>query len=205
MMDVFLKGIGVGFAVAAPVGPIGLLCIKRTLQNGRMAGLCSGLGAATADAIYGVMVAAGFAATGVLVAHAGAMQMFGGGLIVVLGLLSVRTFVSGAQRDAADVAHRTGLLAAFGSTFVLTLSNPMTILAFVGLVAGLSASSSTNVGGAFVLVAGVFLGSLLWWVLLVTGAAQARSYATGATLRWLDLVSGLVLTVWGAWIVWGAV
>ena len=91
-LDVLLRGIVMGFAIAAPVGPIGLLCIRRTLADGRAAGLATGMGAATADAVYGMMVAVGFAATGLLVSYATPMAIGGGALIVWLGAMSLRSF-----------------------------------------------------------------------------------------------------------------
>lgn len=206
MIDVLMKGIGVGIAVAAPVGPIGLLCIKRSLADGRGAGIMSGLGAASADAVYGFMVAAGLAATGLLVSCAAQMELFGGALIAVLGLVSIRAFLRGADKDAkpARTKEARGLFSAFATTFALTISNPMTILAFVALVAGLGASAATHPGAAYVLVAGVFAGSALWWLFLVTVASKARSRITPRATRWLDLVSGTVLVIWGALIAWGA-
>lgn len=206
MIDVLLKGIGVGVAVAAPVGPIGLLCIKRTLADGKAHGIASGLGAASADAVYGFMVAAGFAATGVLVSYAGPMELYGGLLIAILGVLSIRAFLSGSEGDAqpADAKGARGLFPAFVTTFALTISNPMSILAFVALVAGIGASAAASPGSAYVLVLGVFFGSALWWLFLVTAASKASARITPGATRWLDLISGLVLLIWGGWIAWGA-
>lgn len=206
MIEVLLKGVGVGVAVAAPVGPIGLLCIKRTLADGRATGLASGLGAASADAVYGFMVAAGLAATGLLVSYAGPMQIFGGTLIAILGLMSIRAFLKSgdARAKAADAKEVRGMISAYATTFALTISNPMTILAFVALVAGLGASAASSPSAPFILVAGVFFGSALWWLFLVTAAASVRSRITPRATRWLDLLSGIVLLVWGAWITWAA-
>lgn len=197
-MDVFLKGIGVGVAVAAPVGPIGLLCIRRTLANGRGVGLASGLGAASADGVYGLLVATGFAATGVLVGYAGPLRLAGGLLIALLGLLSIRSFLQGKPNAEAPSYHTHGaLVPAFTTTFVLTLSNPMTILAFVGLIAGLGASAAGGNSAPYWLVAGVFCGSALWWLVLVHLTLVARSRITPRVTRWFDVTSGLVLVVWG--------
>lgn len=206
MIDLLIKGIGVGLAVAAPVGPIGLLCIKRTLADGRASGLASGLGAASADAVYGFMVAAGLAATGILISYAEPMKLFGGAMIALLGLLSLRAFLKGAGSVAkpAEAKAANGLIPAFATTFALTISNPMTILAFVALVAGLGASAASSPGAAYILVLGVFLGSTFWWLFLVTAASIARSRITPSATRWLDLISGLVLLIWGIWIAWGA-
>ena len=206
MWEVLLKGIGVGIAVAAPVGPIGLLCVKRTLADGRATGLAAGLGAASADAVYGFMVAAGLTATGLLVTYASPMQIFGGALIMVLGLMSLKAFFtnSGADVKPAEVKSSRGLLSAFVTTFVLTISNPMTILAFVALVAGLGASAASHPLAPYVLVFGVFAGSALWWLFLVSVASTAKSRITPETTRWLDLISGAILLIWGAWIFIGA-
>ncbi len=205
MIEILLKGIGVGFAVAAPVGPIGLLCIRRTLKEGRTSGLASGLGAATADGIYGFMVAAGFAATGLMISYAQPMQLFGGLLIACLGLLSIRAFFK-AKSDTkpADAKEAGSIVSAFATTFALTISNPMTILAFVALVAGLGSAAASHAYAAYILVFGVFAGSALWWIILVTAASLACSRITPATTRWLDLASGTVLLIWGAWITWSA-
>ena len=204
-MEILLKGIGVGFAVAAPVGPIGLLCIRRTLANGRAAGLASGLGAASADALYGILVAAGFAATGVLLNYATPLEIGGGLLIALLGLLSIRGFLKGPASDSAPKYNTHGaIIPAYTTAFVLTLSNPMTILAFVGLVAVLGASASSNPSAPYWLVVVVLIVSALWWFLLVHLELAAKSRITPRVTRWFDLVSGVVLVVWGLWIAGGA-
>ncbi|CUK10339.1 leucine export protein LeuE [Shimia thalassica] len=201
-IDVLLRGIGIGFAIAAPVGPIGLLCIRRTLADGRGAGIATGMGAATADAVYGLLVAVGFAATGVLLRYATPMAFCGGLLIIWLGIGTLRSFfAAGTTRDSqlAVSSHKT-ILRSWATTFVLTLSNPMTILAFVGLVAGLGATTQGTQTGPYWLVLGVFLGSALWWLILVQLALTARTRLTPDVTRWFDLFSGCLLLGWGAWI-----
>jgi threonine/homoserine/homoserine lactone efflux protein len=209
ILDVFLKGVGIGLAIAAPVGPIGLLCIRSTLTDGRAAGLASGLGAATADAVYGFMVATGIAATGLLVAYAGPMVLVGGLFIIGLGAMSIKSFLRSrppsGDADTKSEVRSGGVLGAFATSFVLTISNPMTILAFVGLVAALGASASSHPSAPYLLVLGVFAGSALWWLVLVNAAATAKSRLTPSATRWLDLISGLALVSWGAWIAVGAV
>ncbi len=191
-MSALLSGIAVGFAVAMPVGPIGVLCIKRSLKDGFAFGLATGLGAATADATYGVLVALGLGLSGLLV-YALPLKIGGGLLIVLLGLLGLRSFFTPATK--AEIAPpKGGLLAAWLSTFLLTLTNPMTILAFVGLIAALGTASAA---GAYMLVLGVFLGSLLWWMILVGGVVMLKSRLPIKALRWLDFTSGMVLVAWG--------
>lgn len=201
MIDILLKGIGVGLAVAAPVGPLGLLCIKRTLTQGHAVGLATGLGIATADATYGIMVAAGLAVTGLLVSYATPMQIIGGLLIAWLGTQSLRAFLRpNPAGHAARAAEARNIPAAFASAYALTLSNPMTILAFVALVAGLGASAASSPGAPYILVIGVFTGSALWWLTLTTVTRIIHSKISTQTIRWLDLVSGIVLIAWGLWI-----
>ena len=197
-MDTLLKGIGVGMAVAAPVGPIGILCIRRTLNDGRLMGLATGLGAALADATYGMMVAGGLAATGLLLSYTGILQLGGGMLIAFLGCLSVRVFFSVSRTREVDLNAKTsGWFGAFTTTFLLTLSNPTTILVFVGLVAGLGASSGGGPFAPYWLVFGIFIGSSLWWLFLVHVALIVKNRLAPSIMRWLDLTSGIVLIVWG--------
>ncbi|WP_319824659.1 LysE family transporter [Thalassovita sp.] len=205
MLDVFLKGLGVGLAIAAPVGPIGLLCIRRSLTEGRTAGLATGLGAAAADGTYGLLVAAGFTATGLLTQYAPQMQLFGGVLIAWLGLMTLRGFLKRDRGAAGAAGPAAGSVAgAFGTTYLLTLSNPTTILAFAGMVAGLGAAASGQGNAAYVLVLGVFFGSALWWLFLVHAALWAKSRIATTTLRWLDLFAGSVLMAWGVSLAIGA-
>lgn len=209
MLEVVLKGIGIGFAIAAPVGPIGLLCIRRTLLDGRTAGLATGLGAATADGVYGLTVAAGFAATGILVRYADPLALAGGLLVAFLGLMSLKGFFCGPDtqepKPVGSVGAYRGIVTAWATTFVLTLSNPMTILAFIGMVAALGSATSGNPAAPYWLVIGVFSGSAMWWLLLVQIAHLAGGRMTASATRWLDLASGSILLVWGLWIALGAV
>ena len=204
MIWVLLKGLAVGIAVAAPVGPIGLLCIKRSLDRGWATGVASGLGVAAADASYGLMVAAGLSATGLLLAYATPMQLAGGLLIALLGLRALWTGFTRPPDHAARGGAGGGLPGAFASAYLLTIANPMTILTFAGLVAGLGATAAEQPGAVYVLVAGVFAGSLLWWVFLTSATALARSRLTPGLIRALDLASGGALFLWGLWIAWSA-
>ncbi|CUH63951.1 homoserine/Threonine efflux protein [Thalassovita gelatinovora] len=204
MIDVFLKGLGVGVAIAAPVGPIGLLCIRRSVAQGRAAGLATGFGAAAADGTYGLLVAAGISASGLLTRYSTQMQLFGGVLIACLGLLTLRGFFTARPAEISG-PPATSILGAFGTTYLLTLLNPATVLAFAGMVAGLGAAASGASNAAYWLVIGVFLGSALWWLILVHAALWARARIAQDTLRWLDLIAGAVLTVWGIGLTWGAI
>ncbi|MGG6294766.1 LysE family translocator [Leptolyngbya sp. AN02str] len=201
-MSFFLRGLVIGFSIAAPVGPIGILCIQRTLTHGRWVGLVSGLGAATADAIYGVIAGYGFTLiSAILVGQTLWLRLFGGIFLIYLG---VKTFRSKPAEHSA-VATFDGMVSAYFSTVLLTLSNPATILAFVAVFAGLDLATASDPlrsndaerFTAAVLVLGVFLGSALWWLLLSTGVSLVQSRFNSRRLRWLNRVSGIVLLGFG--------
>lgn len=192
-MEFLLRGIILGFSIAAPVGPIGVLCIRRTLSNGRISGFVSGLGAATADAIYASI--AGFGMTFVssaLVSQQGGLRFVGG---VFLCYLGIKTFVGKPAVDS-DTANEKGLASAYVSTFFLTLTNPLTILSFAAIFAGLGVLNS-NYFSAATLVVGVFLGSLLWWFLLSSGVGLVRSRFDLRAMRWVSWLSGSVIVGFG--------
>jgi threonine/homoserine/homoserine lactone efflux protein len=194
-MIVFLQGLGLGFLIAAPVGPIGILCIRRSLSMGRMAGLLTGLGAATADGLYGCVAAFGLTVlSDLLVSQAFWLRLTGGLFLCYLG---VKTFLAKPAEDAAVVSeHQETSLSLYASTVFLTLTNPMTILMFAGIFAG--SGLAADYGAAALLVTGVFLGSALWWFLLSFGASLFRAKITGSNLRLLNQISGLTLLVFGA-------
>jgi threonine/homoserine/homoserine lactone efflux protein len=203
--SLLLRGLMVGFSIAAPVGPIGVLCIRRTLAEGRAFGFVSGLGAATADAVYGGV--AGFGLTFVssfLVGQQAWFRLVGGAFLCYLGL---RTFLSQPAKDVAST-RTSGLLGAYASTLFLTLTNPMTILSFAAIFAGLGpvlspveGSALGDGGGSYlsaaVLVLGVFLGSALWWLLLSGGAGLFRHKLDLQKLRWVNRISGAVIAAFG--------
>jgi threonine/homoserine/homoserine lactone efflux protein len=190
----FLKGAVIGFSIAAPVGPIGLLCIRRSLAEGRWVGLFTGLGAATADAVYGGVAAFGLTAvSSVLVAYRVWLAFFGG---LFLSYLGIRTFISAPAADGAS-SRRSGFASAYASTFVLTLTNPMTILSFVAIFAGLGLASGADYGAATMLVAGVFAGSAVWWLTLSSGTALLRTRLSGGRMRLVNHLSGAMILAFG--------
>ncbi len=195
MLAHWLKGVLMGFSIAAPVGPIGVLCIRRTLSEGRWMGLFSGLGAATADALYGCV--AGFGLTFVssfLLRQQSVLRGVGGAFLCYLG---VRTLLA-TPADSTASTGGEGLARAYLSTLLLTISNPMTILSFVAVFAGLGmATSGGNYRCAGTLVLGVFTGSALWWLLLSNAVALVRERVTAAALRWVNRFSGLIILGFG--------
>jgi threonine/homoserine/homoserine lactone efflux protein len=196
-MDIgfLLRGLIIGFSIAAPVGPIGVLCIRRTLAEGRMSGLVSGLGAATADAIYGCIAAFGLTfISSILVSQQAWLRLIGGLFLCYLGL---KTFLAKPAQQPAS-ATGTGLIGAYASTFFLTLTNPMTILSFAAVYAGLGAgSASGDYVSAGLLVLGVFFGSSLWWLTLSGGVGLFRARFRPHWLRWVNRISGTIITMFG--------
>ncbi len=193
--DLFLvKGLVIGFSIAAPVGPIGVLCIMRSLAGGRMQGFISGLGAATADAVYGCI--AGFGLTAVanfLIAQQMTFKIIGGLFLCYMGL---STFLSKPALQEVRI-QEDNLLGAYLSVFFLTLTNPMTILSFVAIFAGLGLATTSNYLSAMMLVVGVFLGSALWWFVLSSLANGFKEKLNSNGLQWVNRFSALVLLGFG--------
>jgi len=190
-----LKGLIIGFSIAAPVGPIGVLCIRRTLTEGRASGLVSGIGAATADAIYGCIAGFGVAfISNFLVSQQVWLRLIGGLFLCYLG---PKTWLAKPIEQAA-LPKGNGLIGAYASTFFLTITNPMTIISFAAIFAGLGlASTSRNYISAGGLVLGVFIGSALWWFFLsnLVGLFRARFKTNG--LQWVNRISGVIITGFG--------
>jgi threonine/homoserine/homoserine lactone efflux protein len=196
-----MQGFMVGLAIAAPVGPISVLCIGRTLSGGAGSGMASGLGAATADAIYAGAAAFGLTLVCDFFLH---QQVFiravGGSFLFYLG---IRYFFS---RPTGGIGSARGgtRWANYASTFLLTLANPPTILFFLALFAGLGiAKDSPGGSAAGLLVAGVFIGSSVWWLILSLFVSLFRKKVTMERMRWTNRFSGLILLGFGFWAIWG--
>lgn len=195
-VDYFLRGLIIGFSIAAPVGPIGVLCIRRTITNGLLSGLVSGLGAATADAIYGSIAAFGLAfVSGYLINQQVWLRVIGGLFLCYLG---IRIFLALPVEDLEEAPRGKGLLGDYASTFILTLTNPLTILSFAAIFAGLGlADADLGRFTAVVMVVGVFLGSAAWWLLLSSGTNLFRRRFNRTALLWVNRVSGVIITTFG--------
>jgi|HubBroStandDraft_1064217.scaffolds.fasta_scaffold150924_2 threonine/homoserine/homoserine lactone efflux protein len=194
-----LKGLAIGFSIAAPVGPIGVLCIRRSLRDGMAAGLVSGLGAATADAAYGAVAGFGLTAiSGFLIGQKFWIGLLGGAFLCYLG---VRTFLSRPTEESAP--ERGGsLIAAYASTLFLTLANPATILSFAVIFATFGLGAAIDYPAASSLVLGVFLGSALWWLILSGSVSLVRSRMDSARMRMVNRLSGAVLVAFGVYALW---
>jgi len=200
--SLLMQGVVLGFSIAAPVGPVGVLCIRRTLAYGQMYGLFSGLGAATADAVYGAVAGFGLTAVSLFLLE----QQFwlagvGGLYLLYLGLKTLRAAPALTQNQGEG----KNLADAFLSTFALTLTNPVTILSFAAIFAGLglAAQSANSFWTAATLVFGVFAGSALWWFSLSAGVSLFRAKLSSRHLRWINRASGLVICGFGLVILTG--
>lgn len=190
-----VKALGIGFLIAAPVGPIGLLCMQRTLTSGLRAGLATGLGAATADAIYGAIGAFGFIAlTSSLVSLKTPMSLIGAAFLIWLGSGLFRT-----QTKNTEVKEEIskGLSRAFASSCFLTLMNPVTVLSFLAVYATLMTGMDTSFKNGSLAVVGIFIGSALWWLTLSTLVATIRHRISSSAMRWLSCGSGTLLIGFG--------
>jgi threonine/homoserine/homoserine lactone efflux protein len=191
----FIKGFIIGFSIAAPVGPIGILCIQRTLARGNVQGLVTGLGAATADAIYGFIAAFGLTfISNFLVEQSIWFRLIGGLFLCYLG---IKAFLSEPQNQVISVTNRN-TLSSYGTTFFLTLTNPMTILFFAGVFAGLGmVSESIQYTSAGLMVIGVFIGSGAWWLILSGTTSILRNKMNARKLSWINKISGFVILAFG--------
>lgn len=189
-LSFFFKGLTLGFAVAAPVGPIGLLCIRRSLALGQRHGFVTGLGAATADALYGVIAGFGLTAvSSVLVAQQNWTRLIGG---LFLAYLGVKTAFSKASSNSEEKkVEKSNLAGSYFSSLFLTVTNPMTILSFVAAFSGLGLTSAVgNYLAACSLVFGVFAGSATWWLFLSSVSGRFRSSISPIALTWINRLSG---------------
>ena len=196
LLAFLLKGVAVGIIIAVPAGPVGIICIRRTILHGRIAGFVSGLGAASADAVFGII--AGFGLTFVsdlLLGFQSWLRLGGAAFLLYIGISALRAdplHGSQQQRDPED------LLADYASTFVLTITNPITILAFLAIFAGIGFNGpEATLERAAILVLGVLLGSLLWWAALAGGAGMLRLSFERRHLLWINRGSGGILVVSG--------
>ncbi|HET9733793.1 MAG TPA: LysE family transporter [Burkholderiales bacterium] len=196
MTLLFLKGLAFGFVLAATVGPMWVLCLRRTLAYGAAAGFASGMGIAVADGLYGAVAAFGLTAvSGFLLRHGVWIGLAGAAFLFYLGLktlLARPALVEGTPAPAS-------LAAAFATTLALTLANPPTILAFAAIFAGLGLVASADYAAAALLALAVFLGSAAWWVILAAGAGALREKMGPRLLRGINIVSGITILGFALW------
>lgn len=200
-MDIilFLKGLVIGFVIAAPLGPIGILCARRTLTHGRKAGFLSGMGASSADVLYGFIAAFGLTfISDFLLSYQFWLRLAGGAILCFIG---IKTFMEKPERkDITSILRKEKRQAGmYTSTFFLALTNPMTIFSLAIVFAGFGiAGTRGNVLSAAVLILGVFLGSVLWWLFIVGVLSVFKRRFLRHELQWINRVAGLIITGSGA-------
>lgn len=191
-VNLFFRGFLIGLSIAAPVGPIGVLCIRRTLAEGRLKGLLSGLGAASADMIYGAIAAFGLdAVTQTLAGLTTPLKIAGGIFLIYLGLKTFREKPGEVGNQIASGSYAGAYL----STFLLTLANPMTIFSFLAIFAGTALGSSTP--SPMMIVFGVFCGSAAWWLTLSQGIGLIRSRLDMKFMTWINRIAGGIIITFG--------
>jgi threonine/homoserine/homoserine lactone efflux protein len=190
-----IGGVLVGLSIAAPIGPIGILCIRRTLVRGRLSGLVSGLGAATADGLYGIIAVFGLTVVSqVIIRQMFLLRIIGGVVLIVLG---IRIFFSKLPEKSA--ASDTGnLIHDYWTTLFLTLTNPLTILSFAAIFAvfGIGSSHGDTLSSSLIVI-GVIAGSAIWWILLTTIIAGLQSGINDPALVLVNRVSGTLIAAFG--------
>ncbi|TMD17512.1 MAG: LysE family translocator [Chloroflexi bacterium] len=192
MFSLLLRGFALGFAIAASPGPIFFLCVRRTLTQGRLTGLLSGFGVATADGFYAAIATFGVAAlTAAFVAGRRPLAVLGGAVLVLLGARILMERRQAAQSAAAPTGR--GLVWAYLSTLGLTITNPATIVSFAALAATLGLGTGGSLVRPALVVVGVLLGSAVWWCVLVIAASVLRTRLTPGVVGWISTVSGLAI------------
>jgi len=196
LLVLLVKGVLVGLVIAVPVGPVGVLCIRRTILHGRLAGFASGFGAATADAIFGIIAGYGLTfVSDLLLDYRDWLRIAGAAFLLIIG---VKAFIADPHDNGNGQHDAESLIADYVSTFALTITNPITILAFLAIFAGIGfTGNDATLGHAAILVLGVWLGSLLWWAGLTLGSGWLRLSVDRQQLAWISRGSGGILLLSG--------
>jgi threonine/homoserine/homoserine lactone efflux protein len=190
-----LKGLIIGFAMAIPIGPVGVLCIRKTLAEGHARGMFIGLGAATADSLYASMAAFGLTfISDAVTSNQFWVSLGGGSLLFYLG---IRTFRSKKKKSIVLTSNK-GLARSYASAFFLALTNPVTIFAFVAVFAAFGLGKNMNIVSASIIVFGVFTGSYLWFLTLSYIATHFRKKIDSGGLVWVNRIAGILIIVSGA-------
>lgn len=197
---ILLKGLILGITIAAPIGPIGFLCIERTLCKGRSSGFYTGLGAATVDSLYGALAAFGLKIiTAFMTEHTILLKLIGSIFLIYLGMKAfINPIAIPTGETESKITASKDFIKDFLSSFFLTLTNPMTILMFTAVFAGAGITSYDNTYSAAVLVAGLFAGSLIWWLILSNLTYYMGSKLDDKTIKFISCSSGVLLIIMGA-------
>jgi len=187
-----VQGVIIGFSMAVPVGPVGILCIRKTLAEGHARGLIIGMGAATGDALYASLAAFGLTfISDSIAANQFWFRLIGGGVLLFLG---VRTFYA-RPKDPKIHLESTGILRSYIYAFLLVITNPVTVFAFIAVFAAFGLGHAMNIFSASLLVVGVFTGSGLWFLTLSYIATQFRDKLDKDGFRWVNRIAGILILI----------
>lgn len=199
MLELWLKGLLLGLSIAMPLDPIGVLCIRRSLSGGFGSGFCTGIGTATADAVYAIMAAIGFSAlSSLLLSLQGWLQGIGGLFLLYLARETFRSQPPRPTLSSESLPHFRAAISSFG----LTLTNPLTILSFAALLAGVGVGGNGELASSLSFVCGIFFGSLLWWIFLSAAASRARNLLTPTSLKIVQYAAALIIGAFGIAALW---
>lgn len=191
----FVKGALIGFIMAVPLGPIGILCIRKTLAEGRLRGLVVGFGAATADLLYSSVAAFGLTIiSDLIISQRIWIRLLGGGFLLFLG---VRTFGKQPADPKKFQIYSSSIIRSYLSTVFLTLTNPLAVFAFITILAALGLGNGLSYFSASFLVAGIFVGSFLWFTLLNSGVVLFRKKFEIKGLNWVNKIAGVLIIISG--------
>jgi threonine/homoserine/homoserine lactone efflux protein len=193
--SVFIQGMIIGLTLAVPVGPIALMCIQRAVTDGRLHGIASGIGVATADSFYAGVTFFGLTAiSGLIIAHQFSLRLAAG---IVLILVGIRIFLSMPAPLSVKTEHET-YLKDYLSMVAIAIANPLTLIFFVAILPGFGVVFHENsVVSASEFVGGVFFGSTLWWIILCGSIGSFRSRISGEHLGLINQVSGVLIVIFG--------
>jgi threonine/homoserine/homoserine lactone efflux protein len=194
IFNLIATGFLIGLSIAAPVGPIGALCIQRSLRFGFIIGLVSGLGAATADALYGLIAASGLAAIRDFLMSSQTVLSFLGGIL--LCYLGIKTYFSTIASIGSHEENQISTISAFFSTLFLTFTNPMTILTFIALLSSVNFHQESSMA-AFIFILGIFLGSCAWWLFVSIIASAFRTTLSVYHITLINKISAIIITGFG--------
>lgn len=194
VFELLLRGALAGLAISAPVGPVNVLCISRTITKGRMAGLVSGFGAAVADTIYGAI--AGFSISFIiswLLEELFWLRLVGGALLIVIGIVYWFKKPKSLKESSGNAPAHSD----FVTTFLLTLTNPTTVLSFLAVLATLGLGEHRPAKLSLFLVLGIFGGALLWWTLLALISGHFRDRFNDRAIVWMNRIASFAIAGFG--------
>jgi threonine/homoserine/homoserine lactone efflux protein len=193
-IELFLRGLAAGFAISAPVGPVNVLCVSRTIAKGWWAGIVSGMGAAAADTFYGSI--AGFSISIVisfLIREQSKLRLFGGILLVLLGIWYYRKRPDPLSKHSKGSATHSD----FVTTFLLNLTNPTTVLSFLAVLAVLGLSEHRAAWLTLIMIGGIFVGSMAWWLILTGVTNHFRDRFNDKAMLWMNRIGGIAIGAFG--------